>query len=211
MLALMLLYIFPVTVYAYEPPDESQKGSVTVEMKDVTGGSLAIYQVGVIRTEDNLSFYAKTESMEAFPDSYDDIHSAVLAENIAAYIADHHVEPNAVAANTDGKAIFANLDLGLYLIVQTEASEGYEPLKPFLISVPMEKNGQYQYDVSAEGKFELYKESEPDIPVPPDVPNPDIPNTGQLKWPIPVLTVVGLGLLSLGWILRFGKKYNYEK
>lgn len=37
-----------------------------------------------------------------------------------------------------------------------------------------------------------------------------LPQTGQLNWPVPVLVVFGLALISAGWILRFGKK-DHEK
>ncbi len=33
-----------------------------------------------------------------------------------------------------------------------------------------------------------------------------LPQTGQLNWPVPVLVVFGLALISVGWILRFGRK-----
>lgn len=209
MLALTLLYIFPVTVYAAE----SETGSITVEMKcdhqDVTGGTLAIYQVGRIQEEDGNYFYGKTEAMSDFPDAYDDIHSAALAEDIAAYIADKHIEPTATAKNAEGKVVFEGLELGLYLVVQTEASEGYEPLKPFLISVPMVQDDEYVYEVNAAGKFQFEQTSKPETP--PDEPkDPELPGTGQLNWPVPVLTVLGLGLFSTGWTLRTKKKNSHE-
>ncbi len=37
-----------------------------------------------------------------------------------------------------------------------------------------------------------------------------LPQTGQLNWPVPVLVVFGLALISAGWILRFGRK-DHEK
>ncbi|MBR5473934.1 MAG: Cna B-type domain-containing protein [Lachnospiraceae bacterium] len=38
----------------------------------------------------------------------------------------------------------------------------------------------------------------------PNVPN--IPQTGQLNWPIPGMTVAGLALFAIGWFLCFGRK-----
>ncbi|MCD8017514.1 MAG: hypothetical protein LUE97_06945 [Oscillospiraceae bacterium] len=35
---------------------------------------------------------------------------------------------------------------------------------------------------------------------------PDIPQTGQLNWPVPLLAVCGLLLFALGWVLKCGKK-----
>ena len=58
------------------------------------------------------------------------------AESVAAFVAENKVPAYSTAKNQNGKAVFSDVELGLYLIVQTEASEGFDPLKPFLISVP---------------------------------------------------------------------------
>ena len=47
---------------------------------------------------------------------------------------------------------------------------------------------------------------------PPDSPSvPHIPQTGQLNWPVPVLTVGGLTLFTLGWVLYSRKDKDHEK
>lgn len=219
-LTLCLLYMVPVTAYAHEVPDENRKGTVTLEMeydgKAVTGGTLTAYRVGQIQESDGNYSFVKTDAMAAFTGSYEDIASAELAENIAAFIKENQLSAYGTAKNQNGKAVFTDLELGLYLIVQTEASEGYEPLKPFLAAVPMNENGHYVYEVSAEGKFQLQQAAKPTTPVTsPKTPKPSkptLPQTGQLNWPVPVLVVLGLCLFSVGWVLRFGKKKNsYEK
>lgn len=216
LLALCLLCLASVTAYAHEVPDESRKGTVTVKMeyygKAVTGGTLTAYRVGEIQESDGNYSFGKTGAMAAFADSYEDITSAELAESVAAFVEENKVSAYSTAKNQNGKAVFSDLELGLYLIVQTEASEGYEPLKPFLISVPMNEDGHYVYEVSAEGKFQLEQKPEPTTPTPTTPSEPTLPQTGQLNWPIPVLAVLGLCLFSFGWILRFGRKKNgYEK
>lgn len=217
LLALCLLCMASVTAYAHEVPDENQKGTVTVKMeydgKAVAGGTLTAYRVGQIQESDGNYSFAKTDAMAAFTGSYADITSADLAESVAAFVAENKVPAYSTAKNQNGKAVFSDLELGLYLIVQTEASEGYEPLKPFLISVPMNEGGHYVYEVSAEGKFQLEQKPQPTTPTTPPKPSePTLPQTGQLNWPIPVLAVLGLCLFSVGWVLRFGRKKNgYEK
>jgi hypothetical protein len=58
--------------------------------------------------------------------------------------------------------------------------------------------------------------SQPDVSISPngsqDAANPSetsqpkLPQTGQLNWPIPVLVVLGLGVFTAGWIVRFDEK-----
>lgn len=211
LLAVCLLCLLPVS--AYEPLDETAKGSIIVEMiydgQPVTGGTLEAYRVGQIQQENGDTFFVKTGPMAAFPGDFSDVSAPKLAEDIAAYVQEHCVEHCAISHNRNGTAVFSNLELGLYLIVQTEASDGFEPLKPFLVSVPMHEDGHYVYQVNADGKFQLHQEPQPTTPTKPA--DPTLPNTGQLKWPIPVLVLLGLILFSAGWILRFGKKHDDEK
>lgn len=217
LLAALLLCAFSAAAYAHEVPDEGKKGSVTVEMKydgkAVTGGTLKAYRVGQLKEEDGDYCFEKTPAMKGFQGDYSDAGSAKLAEKAAAFVEKNKLGAYAAAENKKGKASFEKLELGLYLIVQTKASDGYEPLKPFLVSVPMLEDGHYVYEVNAAGKFELHKKSKPGKPQKPQTPpGPKLPQTGQLNWPVPVLAVLGLMLFSAGWLLRFGKKKDgYEK
>ncbi len=162
LLAFSLLCMFPVTVYALETPDLTRTGSITVEMKykrkAVTGGTLKAYRIGRVQEKDGNYSFVKTKAMEDFKPSYKNIEDIDLPGKAAAYVRRNKLKAYASVKNKNGKASFSDLELGLYLIVQTEASDGYEPLSPFLVSVPMYEDGRYTYKVSANGKFELEKE-----------------------------------------------------
>jgi len=150
------------TASAQEIPDESRSGAITVKMKyegkAVKGGILKAYRVGRIIEDDGDYSFVKTKAMEDFKGSYKDISDPKLAEKVAAYVTKKKLSAYASVKNEDGKAVFSDLELGLYLIVQTKASEGYKPLQPFLVSVPMYEDGRYLYKVNAEGKFQLDKD-----------------------------------------------------
>lgn len=219
LLAVLLLCALPATAYAHEPLDESRKGAITLEMefdgKAVTGGSLTAYRVGQIQVRAEGDRFVPTPAMLAFPGSYEDITSPKLAEEVAAYVEAKRLKSYATVENQDGKAVFSDLELGLYLIVQTEASEGYEPLKPFLVSVPMSEDERYVYEVNAAGKFQLYQKEKPTEPStssePTEPTDPKLPQTGQLKWPVPVLVIMGLCLFSAGWAMRYSRKKDKSK
>lgn len=59
------------------------------------------------------------------------------------------------------------------------------------------------------------EESEPDETEPDETePTPDepkLPQTGQLKWPIPILVFAGLVLFLAGWVMCFRKKDTHEE
>lgn len=97
-------------------------------------------------------------------------------------------EVPAVAAqqnvDEEGYADFTKLPQGLYLVMQTEASHGYEAIKPFLVSIPLPDGDSWIYDVDATPKVGATipdtPETPPDTPeTPPDTPDtpPDTPDT----------------------------------
>lgn len=212
LLCVLLLCTFSGVAYAHEVPDESQKGTIIVEMtydgNAVAGGKLLAYRVARIAQNDGNYSFEALAPYEVDELNQENLNTPELAEAFAEQISGEGIEP---AISEDGLARFENLELGLYLIIQTEAADGFEPLKPFLVSVPMYEDGHYVYEVNAEGKFQLHQETPPTA-TPTESPGPGLPQTGQLNWPIPLLAVSGLGLFSIGWVLCFGrKKNNYEK
>ena len=130
--------------------------------------------------------------------------------------------------NTDssGSVSFTSLAQGLYLVggvTHQQGSHRYQSA-PCLISLPSwdGSTGVWELNVTAFPKFERSGTSggdptptptEPVTPTPPDpVEPPDtpptppagpekLPQTGQLKWPVPVLAALGMLLLLAGSIL----------
>lgn len=220
-----LLCMASVTACAREVPDMAKTGSVCVSMtydgKPVPGGTLTLYQAGEICGDDGNYSFILTGDFLNCGQSLEDISSSVLAAGLAGYAAENDLTGQAVPIGADGKMTVTGLIPGLYLVVQTEAAEGFEAVSPFLVSLPMNDDGTYIYDVDAAPKVStLIKTPDTSTPTPPAetpavptepsapaVPaDPKLPQTGQLNWPIPVLAMLGLLLFSIGWALRFGKR-----
>ncbi len=167
----------------------------------VEGGRLAAYRVARI-VEENGDFRFDVLTPYQAPElCQENLNTPELAACFAKQISGEGIAP---ASSENGHTCFEDLELGLYLIVQTEAAHGFEPLKPFLVSVPMNEGGHYVYDVTAEGKSQLHQQPQPTMP--PKPTEPTLPQTGQLNWPIPVLAVLGLCLFSAGWALCCEKR-----
>lgn len=217
-LSVLLLCTFGITAYAHDIPDVTRKGSVSVTMtygkQSVAGGSLTLYRVGAVVSQDGNASFVLTGD---FTDSGADLSNLTdesLANQLAEYAEARNLTGEKAEIGSGGTVSFTGLDLGLYLLVQEEAADGYQAVAPFLVCVPMRDNGSYCYDVDASPKVELEKKPVPpptsEKPEKPD--DPTLPQTGQLNWPIPVLVVLGLMLFSAGWGLYLGKKRGrYEK
>lgn len=218
LLALVLLCAMAVPVSARDVPKFDELGSITVSMKydgkAVPGGELALYKVGDVVEDDGNYSFTPTEN---FADSNPDFtvitanqaqELADLAQKLADYAKSKGM--NGVATETaadDGIVKFTDIPIGLYLVVQTKTASNYDPIKPFLVSLPyyMEETDTYDYSVDATSKMSRLTYNPPPPP-PPSTPSGNLPQTGQLNWPVPVLAVGGLVLFTVGWMLRSGRK-----
>ncbi len=204
--AAILLCAMSLTAFAHEVPDLSRKGSIQLTMRQgttpVSGGSVTLYRVGAVQEEDGNYRFVLTSDFAGSKVSLEELQSAQLAKTLAGYAGKQGLTGITQEVDRQGKVSFADLDLGLYLLVQNKAAKGYQKAAPFLVSVPMEEEGALSYDVDASPKVEIEKEPEPTSTTPPTPTDPRLPYTGQLNWPVPVLVVLGLGLLLLGFALR---------
>lgn len=206
---------------AAEMPDLTRNGSISVTMQDsdnkeaISGGTLTLYQAGTVKVENGFSFVLT----EAFEGSRQDLTelSADLAENLASYAQTENIDGQSVSVGENGIALFEDLKPGLYLIVQTEAADGFQAVSPFLVSIPENNGDGYIYDVDATPKMSAVSPvpSEPsdsaDTPKPAQSkPTGTLPQTGQLNWPVPVLTLCGLLIFTVGWRLYFSKRGEHH-
>ena len=143
-------------------PDK-QLCSLTVTMKEhgsgaaASGESIAIYQVGSEGSEngnyhvyytDAFAKHDHAASGEQIPDEV--VTSDESAKSFAQ--AAEELDPDAqTKTDAEGKASFADLPHGLYLVVQKDPSDRYLSFDPFLVSLPYydKETERYVYDVSA--------------------------------------------------------------
>lgn len=225
--AWVLCGFLAVTAYAVDVPDLSRTGSISLTMtyngKAVAGGTLTLYHVGEIKENDGNYSFALTGEFSGCKESLENPESPELSSSLEEYALANDLTGMKLEITSDGTVVFSDLEPGLYLLVQTQAANGYETAAPFLVSVPIKENGTYIYDVNASPKVSLKTKAEPTTTEPaetepaamePRTTKPTasvltpttLPNTGQLNWPIPILAVLGLCLFSIGWLLRCGKK-----
>lgn len=209
LLVFALLFMIAAPASARTVPDPERNGSVSVVMKDggaaVSGGTLSLYRVGDILEDDGNYSFVLTEEFRAADVPLDDPAAQGLAQQLADYAKAGKMQGVTRAIGTDGTVLFADLKPGLFLFVQETPADGYEAVSPFLVSVPMKDGEDWLYDVDASPKVALKKA--------PEKPGePELPNTGQLNWPVPVLLTAGLALFAAGWAIYFSqRKKNREK
>lgn len=159
-------------------------GSIHITLYDIannrtlSGGELTVYRVAEVQRHNGDLSYEYCGEFYGCGIELGDLSESGLASRLQEYMP-AGTEGLTKAVDNNGYAVFDDLELGLYLVVQTKASSGYKPINSFLVSLPMAEDGQWNYEVDASPKVGAYT-PEPDTPPvpPPDVPKtPDVPVT----------------------------------
>lgn len=206
-------------VYAAQLPDEDRAGSLTIQLsfegEPLEGGALTIARVGQIEITDGNAGFALVDALSGGP-----ALEKLEDPELAAVLADLALERNLTVQNveiTQGKAVFVGLKTGLYLVTQRpeDVTEGFDGIRPFLLSLPQWIDGAYVYDLTASPKVPLETEptepTQPTDPTEPTEPEHELPQTGQLNWPVPILTTLGLIFFAAGWILCFHRRRDHDE
>ena len=204
-LLLIALLLAPAAL-AVQPVDLDRTGSISVTLREtdgktpVPGGALTAFFVAALDLEDGNEVLRYTAPFADYCVAAETLLTALPAEDLAKWAREHSAEGKTVSIDAQGSAVFSELKLGLYLIVQTTPASGRAVVKPFLVSVPARDGDRILYDVDASPKV-----SAPGAPTVTPTPAPSgekLPQTGQLWWPVPVLAVLGLLCIAVGWRKR---------
>ena len=155
---LMLSCIFTASAEEFDP---GKTGSISVTLTEqyektpIVDAELSVYYVATvgINTDGKLNYIYT----EAFADTGIAIDDPELAVKLDTYLSEKDVSASTQRTDATGTACYENLPLGLYLIRQTSAVEGFAPCKPFLVTVPFEGTDGYTYAVNASPKTETAK------------------------------------------------------
>ncbi|MCD8321764.1 MAG: peptidase, partial [Oscillospiraceae bacterium] len=166
LLALAMLCGLAVTAFAADNAslDFSQTGSIGLTLADgdgnaVSGGAVTLYQVATLYLNDGDMAYAYTDAFADCGVALDVENTALAAALAACVTASTPGTEQEIGA--DGTVSFTGLELGLYLIVQTTDSDNYETINPFVVTVPIDSDGEWVYAVDASPKVGTVTPIEP--------------------------------------------------
>lgn len=190
LLLLLTLLIFPTPVGAEE--SDAKTGSLTITVHDgsqpVGGGTLTVYPVGTIDWSENPSFVL-TENLSSTNIPLTNPESRQVVSALEEAVKERGVQGITLSVPESGTATFTNMPEGLYLVVQSQAADGYNAMASFLISIPQwdEDSQSYNYNVSAYPKSDPSRKItvDEDEPVKPSTPTPvtetSVKTTTQVK------------------------------
>ena len=165
LVVITLFFGFMITVDAKEnhTVDFSRKGSMEVTLHEmsedtyVEGAEITIYKIADAYLDGvNLAF-KYTDEFSSCSVSLDDLTIDDLSKKITLCVKPESVGTSLIT-NDFGTVIFNDLDLGLYLVSQTNKVEGYSNIDSFLVQIPKVIDNSWTYDIIANPKTDIYKE-----------------------------------------------------
>ena len=188
-LTLALLTVASALPPALAAPDLDKKDcSITLDLKGMEGGTVALYKVAGVKQEDadyvydvSKGDFADSDTAKRIPgisESELEKQNPTLSAILVKEADTKKLSPRKTASITGGKAVFKDLPVGLYLLNQTTASKDGKKLTPFLLSVPQRdpETGEEIYAVSAAPKSGI-------TTPPPSVTPSHTPTPTHTPWP----------------------------
>ena len=221
-LALVVALSAPIGAAAEEVrefPDLDKTGSITATFtyydKDsgntlpVAGGNtVGLFKVADVEVHNGFIFvvdprFASAGEIPATSEELDSVNIE-LAGKMAKIAADYDFDIAPVEMDSDGTASFSDLEVGLYLVMQAKQGTGDSNfvIAPFLVSIPYRNpDGSLTYDVNAQTKPIGIAWIPPESPDDPDKPK-NLPQTGQLWWPVLALGAAGAAFIIAGAAIK---------
>lgn len=161
-LILISLIILPsAKVSADTVVDFDRRGSIKITLKESTdntyieGSEITIYQVAVLKEKNNNIAFEYIEELKDCPNSLEDLKEPSIT--LINYIKDKNIPKISLKTNKEGLVQYNNLDLGLYLVMQTNNIKGYTIFSPFFIILPEYILDNWNYDINAFPKTDIIK------------------------------------------------------
>ena len=173
LLILSIILLSFITVNA-STLDLNTKGSIDITIKyndeePIVGATIELYKVAslIVNEDGNIEYkYVEELSGEVF--KLNELTGVVSTDSEADQVEkgikaakkiDYSSLTPILEGNTDskGNVKFENLELGLYLVIQSNQVKGYTKLDPYLLTIPTSTNGEWVYDVTSLPKPEIEK------------------------------------------------------
>lgn len=142
--------------------DLSKKGSIHISLSTndsevIKGAEITIYKVGVAKIENANLIFQNVPEIDSCKIEFSNIDDREITNSMIECIQNTNVLKETSITDSKGKVSFTNLDLGLYLVVQTNEIKGYSKIDSYLVMIPKEIDNEWTYDIISTPKTEIYK------------------------------------------------------
>lgn len=151
LLTLALLFSITFTAFASVETGTGRTGNITISLSDeqFVGTTISLYRVADLTTYSTEIEFTLTEDFVESRANLSNLDNAdALARSLSAYVKNNSLLGQTGTVGQDSCVTFEALELGLYLVIQSEAMPDGQTVSPFLISVPCQNaEGEWLYDI----------------------------------------------------------------
>ena len=143
--------------------DFNKLGTISVTLKEskedkpIKDANITIYKIATVTEKDNNLFYQYQDKITNCQANINNLLNKELSKYLNKCIENLELSSITKTTNKDGFVKFDNLQLGLYLVKQTNKVEGYSNIDPFLVAIPKEENNIWIYDIKATPKTDIIR------------------------------------------------------
>lgn len=152
----------------------------------IDGVEFTAYRIAGVSVENGVARYSLLDPFKESGVDFEQMtasESNDAAQKLALVVAENSIVGKSAISNQQGVAELHDMDLGMYLLVQTGSkgsAETYNKYSPFLAMVPLPESGKWIYDSEISPKIETQKkDSTPNNPPSEPVTTPKKPTTSN--------------------------------
>ena len=140
--------------------DFNKKGTIKITLKElkedtfVSNASITIYKLADATSKDSNLAFNYHKSLLPYEN---DIKEGNITNEILKVVKENEIINFNKTTNEQGIVEFTNLDLGLYLVTQTNTVEGYSIVSPFLVYIPKDIDNKWAYDIESSPKIDIIR------------------------------------------------------
>ena len=160
--SIFLFMMFTSNAYAGNIVDFSKKGSIEITLQEnkentgIPGAEVTIYKIADATSKNYNLAFEYVEELKDCDVSLENLEETTLSEEISKCIKED--TPSVIkTTNESGYVKFSNLELGLYLVTQSNKVEGYSKFDSFLAATPKTEENKWIYDIKATPKTDIYR------------------------------------------------------
>ena len=142
--------------------DFSKHGSINISLIDsdnigVANTEISIYKIADAGLENTNLIYENIEQLSSCNIDLSTISDASITYELINCVEKNSTFKSTEVTDTEGKVQFNDLDLGLYLVVQTQKTPGYSTIAPFMVAIPQISENNWIYNINSLPKSDIYK------------------------------------------------------
>lgn len=162
---LLLLFMLSGTAAALASGDPiidfSRTGSLSISLTAgdtaVSGAELTVYRVADAQSIGGNLGFTFTEAYAGFGGAPEDLTDTDDVLRLVDYTNENGIAGISGSTDASGFVEFVDLELGLYLVVQTGSVEGFTDCTPFLVMIPVQEGDVWVYDIDATPKTDILR------------------------------------------------------